>query len=58
MSSFQAKIALGRSPASSNRCAEGVMAITAGDSNFIRGLTLSNIRVDRIERSKTVRCQI
>jgi hypothetical protein len=31
---------------------EGVMAITAGDSNLIRDVTFSNIRVDRIEEAK------
>jgi len=31
---------------------EGVMAITAGDSNTIRDVTFSNIRVDRIEEAK------
>ena len=31
---------------------EGVMAITAGDSNLIRQITFSNIRVDRIEEAK------
>ena len=31
---------------------EGVMAITAGDSNVIRDVTFSNIRVDRIEEAK------
>jgi hypothetical protein len=31
---------------------EGVMAITAGDSNIIRDVTFSNIRVDRIEEAK------
>lgn len=31
---------------------EGVMAITAGDSNLIRDITFSNIRVDRIEEAK------
>lgn len=31
---------------------EGVMAITAGDSNLVRDITFSNIRVDRIEEGK------
>ena len=31
---------------------EGVMAITSGDSNLIRQITFSNIRVDRIEEAK------
>ena len=31
---------------------EGVMAITAGDSNVIREIAFSNIRVDRIEEAK------
>lgn len=31
---------------------EGVMAITSGDSNTIRDITFSNIRVDRIEEAK------
>ena len=31
---------------------EGVMAITSGDSNTIRDITFSNIRVDRIEEGK------
>lgn len=31
---------------------EGVMAITAGDSNLIRDISFSNIRVDRIEEGK------
>ena len=31
---------------------EGVMAITAGDSNTIRDIMFSNIRVDRIEEAK------
>ena len=31
---------------------EGVMAITAGDSNLVRDVTFSNIRVDRIEEGK------
>jgi polygalacturonase len=31
---------------------EGVMAITAGDSNIIRDVTFSNVRVDRIEEAK------
>ena len=31
---------------------EGVMAILAGDSNLIRDITFSNIRVDRIEEAK------
>jgi hypothetical protein len=31
---------------------EGVMAITAGDSNLVRDISFSNIRVDRIEEGK------
>jgi len=31
---------------------EGVMAILAGDSNLVRDVTFSNIRVDRIEEAK------
>jgi hypothetical protein len=31
---------------------QGVMAITAGDSNLIRNVTFSNVRVDRIEEGK------
>ena len=31
---------------------QGVMAITAGDSNLIRDVTFSNVRVDRIEEGK------
>lgn len=31
---------------------EGVMAIYAGDSNLVRDVTFSNIRVDRIEEAK------
>jgi hypothetical protein len=31
---------------------EGVMSIVAGDSNLVRDITFSNIRVDRIEEAK------
>jgi hypothetical protein len=31
---------------------EGVMGITASDSNLIRNVTFSNIRIDRIEEGK------
>ncbi len=37
---------------------EGVMSILAGDSNLVRDITFSNIRVDRIEEAKLFNFQV